>query len=92
VRNDKLGKIVCKHSEAFVKTDWRTFVTNVRGRGDVKANMETLQGHNAKEPLKYLGEMGASAVLSTKPWDLPKIESKLKRGPHQSCNEHLDFL
>jgi len=67
-------------------------VTSVRGRGDVKPNMETLQGHNTKELLKYLGEMGTLAVLSTKPWDLPKIESKLKRGPHQSCNEHLHFL
>jgi len=71
VRNDELGKIVRKHSEAFVKTDWWTFVTSVRGRGDVKPNMETLQGHNAKELLKYLGEMGAPVVLSTKPWELP---------------------
>jgi len=92
VRNDEQGKLVCKHSETFVKSDWRTFVTGVRGRGDLQPDMEALQGHNAKDLLKYLGETGALAVPSTKPWDLAEMESKLKRGPHQSCNAHMDFL
>jgi len=63
-----------------------------RGRGDVKPNMNALKDHNARGLIKHLGEKGAPAVLKTKPWSLKRVETTLKRGPHKSCEEHLDFL
>jgi len=92
VRNDELGKLVRKHTELFQAKDWRSFVTYLRGRGDLQPNADSLKDHHAHGLLKVLAMTRAPAVLRTKPWSEARIESALKRGPHQSCNEHLDFL
>jgi len=92
VRNDELGKIIRKQSELFVTKDWRSFVHSVRGRGDLQPDMMALQNHSARRLIKHLAEKGAPVVLTTAPWSESQIESTLKRGPHKSCRDHLDFL
>jgi len=92
VRNDELGKLICKHTELFQAKDWRSFVTDLRGWGDLQPNANCLKDHQAHGLLKVLAMTGVPAVLHTKPWSEARIESTLKCGPHQSCKEHLDFL
>jgi len=92
VRNDELGKLVRKHTELFRTKDWRSFVTDLQGRGDLQPNADSLKNHQAHGLLKVLATTRAPAVLHTKPWSEARIESTLKRGSHKSCNGHLDFL
>jgi len=54
--------------------------------------MKALEGHGAEQFLKYLAERGAPVVLKSEPWGEQKIENTLKRGPHKSCRDHLEFL
>jgi len=92
VMNDELGKIIQQQSEAFMHKDYRTFIRDIRGRGDLNRGTTALRNHPAKPLVEHLAKRGAPAFLQTKPWGEPRRQQVLRRGPHKSCQDHLEFL
>ena len=89
---DDLGKMIQEHSEMFANMEWESFVEAARGRGDLAPSEEVQQGHPAGPLLRHLAYHGAPVVSTTEPWSDEDIEKKIRRGSHQSCKDHLDFL
>ena len=48
--------------------------------------------HPATRILKQYKKHSAPVKLLTQPWSEAQLQSKLHRGPHKSCHEHLEFL
>ena len=68
---------------------WEKFVKAKRGRGDLgPLNFK----HPARRILQQYKKHGVPVQLSTPAWSKAKLEEKLRRGPHQSCHEYLEFL
>jgi hypothetical protein len=42
--------------------------------------------------LRHYSQTGVPVVLSTKPWTPNQVEATVRRGPHKSATEYLDFL
>ena len=72
------------------KLGWKKFVQSRRSRGDL-ADLSSLP-HPAKRLLQHYKSHGAPVKVTTKPWSQHKLRTAIERGPHQSCQEHLDFL
>lgn len=92
VIDDELGKLIRQQTEDFMEKDWRTFVRDVRGRGDLQSTTPAMDEHPASQLIRHLAVRGAPAMMQTAPWTEAKIKSVLKRGPHRSCRDHLAFL
>lgn len=90
--DDELGKLIRQQTEDFMEKDWRTFVRDVRGRGDLQSTTPAMDEHPASQLIRHLAVRGAPAMMQTAPWTEAKIKSVLKRGPHRSCRDHLAFL
>ena len=91
-RNDELGELIAQQSELFANTGWETFVSGLRGRGDLAPTGENAIAHPAYGLLKHLSTKGAPAVMSTPPWELKQLDERMKRGSHKSCDDNRDFL
>ena len=48
--------------------------------------------HPARRLLHFYKHRGAPVKFSTPPWTRHQVQRALRRGPHKSCHEHLDFL
>jgi hypothetical protein len=84
--------LIAHHTKLFLGTNWENYVTTLRGRGDLAPVGEAVSRHPAWHLLNHLSTKGAPAVMSTTPWDLPKLEQRLKQGSHKTCDDNLDFL
>ena len=84
-----LGKCIDDAVTALKKLGWEGLVKERRGRGDL-GDLDT--NHPATRLLKVYKSRGAPVKLKTKPWSIARIDAAMKRGPHKSCFEHLDFL
>ena len=84
-----LGKLIEEDTNALKELGWKKFVQLKRGKGDLgPLNFD----HPATRILKQYKLHGVPVKLSTQPWSRAQIQSKLHRGPHKSCHEHLEFL
>ena len=90
-RNDQLGEYIRLHTEWYQSMPWDAFVAKVRGRGDLDVQ-PSVQRHPAYNLLKQVQHNGVPVVLTSKPWSKNTRNKRMKRGSHQSCQEHLDFL
>ena len=89
---DRLDVHVEKAIAAFkASNSWASFVTSVRGRGDLHPGVEDLP-HPTAHLLSRFQKSGTPAMMKTKPWSTERIDDTLKRGPHQSSHRNIEFL
>ena len=84
-----LGKCIRRDVDLLQKLGWERFVQSRRQRGDF-ASLKFQ--HPAQRLLDHYKRRGAPVKLKTSPWSRSQLLQALKRGPHKSCYEHLDFL
>ena len=85
-----LGKLIEIDNHLVKQLGWTRFVEQRRGRGDF-SDLTKLR-HPAKSTLLQYKNQGVPVDFSTAPW-LPKHQTTaLERGPHKSCEDHVDFL
>jgi hypothetical protein len=89
-RADELGKNIRLQCQALVDVGWDIMIQQARGRGDLQARPPS--HHGAAPLLQRMAKHGVPAVMTTAPWSLPTLKQRAKRGPHKSCEDHLDFL
>ena len=86
----ELGECIARDSRLLKQLGWKAFVKRKRPRSDI-ASLENVD-HPARDLLKFYKNRGAPVKFKTPPWGRPRVLRALKRGPHQSCREHVDFL
>jgi hypothetical protein len=85
----ELGKYISRDVELLSKLGWKTFVQQRRRRGDFSSlNIH----HPAKRLLHQIKKHGAPVQLCSKPWSKSKLDQAIRRGPHRSCHEYIEFL
>jgi hypothetical protein len=85
--------MVRKSEERYHKTSsWEEFLEESRDRrGDLSPGVKQLP-HRAAHLLDRLRLTGAPVVTKNEPWLLANKLRALKRGPHASAINHVDFL
>ena len=92
VHQDELGKLIVASTLAYLESaSWKEFVESQRALPDLPESIGKLN-HPAKDLLKHLRVHGAPATMSTKPWLQPRRREAIRRGPHQSATEHVEFV
>ena len=86
----ELGELIARDVHLLSRLGWQEFVRLRRGRGDI-ASLDAIK-HPARRLLSLLKSRGAPVKFSTPPWSRQRLNQAIKRGPHKSCNEYLDFL
>mmetsp|Transcript_21332 Transcript_21332/g.32959 ORF Transcript_21332/g.32959 Transcript_21332/m.32959 type:complete len:780 (+) Transcript_21332:5035-7374(+) len=86
----ELGEYITADVALLQELGWSKFVQQLRSRSDF-TNLENVH-HPAKRLLKFYRERGAPVKLSTQAWTQQRIRTAMKRGPHKSCHEYMDFL
>ena len=75
---DRLDEHVEKAIAAFkASTSWASFVTSVRGRGDLHPGVKDLP-HPAAHLLSRFQKSGTPAMMKTAPWSAERIDDALK--------------
>ena len=87
--SSELGEYVANDVALLNSLGWEAFVKSKRGRGDIG---HLTKPHPANRLLHHYKHHGAPVRFSTPPWSLDRLLAAVKRGPHQSCNLHLNFL
>ena len=82
--------MIARDVHLLSRLGWQEFVRLRRGRGDI-ASLDAIK-HPARRLLSLLKSRGAPVKFSTPPWSRQRLNQAIKRGPHKSCNEYLDFL
>jgi hypothetical protein len=90
---DPFDEMVRNSEERYHKAaSWEDFLEEIRDpRGDLSPDVKQLP-HWAAHLLDRLRLTGAPVVTKNKPWSLAKKMIALKRGPHVSAINHVDFL
>lgn len=90
--NDALGKLVESSVALLSKlSSWQQYVASIRGPSHISPTVEQLQ-HPAAPLLVRLRTRGMPVVVRTPGWSPPLVQDLLGRGPHQSANDHLEFV
>ena len=85
-----LGKLVARDTKLLAKLGWKSFVASRRKRNDFNVLKDIK--HPAARLLHHLDTNGVPVILKSTPWSVDKIQEALKRGPHRSSLEYIDFL
>ena len=92
IRNDRLGTLVRKLSEAYASADsWESFVNDFRGPSYLSPTVEDID-HPASELLRTWRDEGVPARTSSEPWTYEQKDRCVARGCHKSAIEHASFL
>jgi hypothetical protein len=86
----ELGEYIKADVALLKKLGWSKFVQHLRQRSDF-ASLDDVH-HPAKRLLNFYKHRGAPVKLATAPWTQERVQAALRRGPHKSCNDYLDFL
>lgn len=70
---------------------WAEAIRQHRSPPDLTEDVGQLP-HKAKRFLNYLRKQGAPVRMKTSPWHMSRLRAALRRGPHKSALEYLDFL
>jgi hypothetical protein len=86
----ELGEYIARDVELLQQLGWRHFVQQRRLLSDFSdlCNVH----HPAAHLLHHYKHWGAPVKFSTPPWTKSPINQALRRGPHKSCHENVDFL
>ena len=89
---DRLDDLIQTTSCQYLSsTSWGDFVRSVRGRGDLHPDISQIP-HPASHLLSRFQKVGTPAIMSDSNWNKGQIEAALKRGPHSSSKNGIDFL
>ena len=86
----ELGEYIDRDVTLLKRLGWTEFIRQRRGQGDF-ASLDNVH-HPARRLLKLYKYRGAPVKFSTPPWSQHRINQAIIRGPHKSCDEHIDFL
>jgi hypothetical protein len=86
----ELGKLIKRDKELVERLGFKKFLVQRRKRGDFN-NLSTLK-HPAKSILNNYKSDGVPVNFKHGSWSQERLEEALKRGPHKSANEHVQFL
>jgi len=86
----ELGELIDRDVQLLSWLGWQKFIQHRRRRGDI-ASLDNVN-HPARRLLNLLKSRGAPVKFSTAPWSRDRVNQAIKRGPHRSCNEYIDFL
>jgi hypothetical protein len=86
-----LGELIRGDVKELRRLGWKKFVALKRGTADLHPDVGKLP-HPAAHYLDNLRQRGAKVTLATAPWSPDRISEALKRGPHKSSHEHVEFL
>ena len=86
----ELGEYIIRDVALLKRWGWTGFIRQQCCKG----NMATLDDvhHPAKCLLKLYKHRGAHVKFAKKPWSCQRINQAIKRGPHKSALEYLEFL
>ena len=70
---------------------WSEFITDARGKGDLQPDIAHIR-HPAAHLLSRFQKVGTPAIMSTDPWVPGRLAAALKRGPHSSAKNGVEFL
>ena len=85
-----IGEFIVRDVKLLNQLGWQGFVNHRRPMGDFTSLTNVL--HPARRLLHFYKHRGAPVKLATPPWTRHQVQRALRRGPHKSCHEHLDFL
>ena len=89
---DRLDELIQTTVKQFsTSSSWGDFIRSVRGRGDLHPDIANIP-HPAAHLLSRFQKVGAPAIMSGELWNEGRIEAALKRGPHSSSKEGIEFL
>jgi hypothetical protein len=89
-QND-LGECIARDVAFLHEHSLPALICACRGRSDFCSNVRSLP-HKAHCLLHHLGTRGASVLSSKAPLTLEEKDIRMKRGPHQSAQAHIEFL
>ena len=89
--SEELGELIKQDCLLLSRVGWQEFVRHRRGRGDF-TSLDNIKNHPARKLLLDMKHNGVPVQFTTPPWSRQRVDEALKRGPHKSCNEHIDFL
>lgn len=87
---EELGELIRRDVELLRSEGWSALVRKRRARGDFAALNHV--DHPARRLLKLYKHRGVPVKFTTAPWTRKRTQEAIKRGPHKSCAEHIDFL
>ena len=89
---NRLDNLIQTTAQQFSSSSsWGNFIHTARGRGDLHPDISNIP-HPAAHLLSRFQKVGTPAIMSGEPWNEGKIQATLKRGPHSSSKEGIDFL
>ena len=88
--SNELGKLINQDVKLLAQVGWPKFVQLKQARGDFTSL--TNIDHPAKRLLLHYKHRGAPVKFSTPPWSRKQVNIAIKRGPHKSCTNYIDFL
>lgn len=86
--DDHIEELIQKYESS---PSWGDFIRGVRGRGDLSPAVGSLK-HPAAHLLSRYQKVCTPAIIESDPWTPDRIKAALKRGPHSSCVQGIQFL
>ena len=86
----ELGELIERDVQLLSTMGWHDFALHRRGRGDFASLLDL--DHPARRLLLELKQQGAPVDINTPPWSPQHLRAALKRGPHKSCSNYIEFL
>ena len=85
-----LGEYVQRDAALLAKLGWKVFCSSRRRRSDFN-NLVHMK-HPARQLLQHVKTNGVPVILKSAPWSQQQCDDAVRRGPHKSCLEFVDFL
>ena len=85
-----LGEYVQRDAALLAKLGWKVFCSSRRRRSDFN-NLVHMK-HPARQLLQHVKTNGVPVILKSTPWSQQQCDDAVRRGPHKSCLEFVDFL
>ena len=85
----ELGELIERDVSLLKSLGWNSFVKHRRQRGDFSSLSFK---HPATRLLRHYKHHGAPVKLHSAPWSRQQLTAAVRRGPHRSCIDHIDFL
>lgn len=89
--SDKLGELIVCHTSSVRKNGFDRHVILHRHKDDWGA-LRLASRHPAARLLNHYKRHGTPVVLADTPWTTEEKSAALRRGPHKSAYDNIDFL
>lgn len=91
--SDTLSKYISRDAHHVLEHGFASLVAARRSTSDFgPLALRATRRHPACRLLRHYRARGAPVVLASRPWTPERLQQALRRGPHKSALENLDFL